>query len=267
MSESIRDILTAPEAIKVNQDPRGIQGCKVYDNGDHEIYNKPLYDGTTAVLLLNKGQETANITVTWDKIGLSGEQMVRDLWERKDLGYFTDSYTAKNLSQHGVMFIKVGTTGPKLPASEPLPLDKYTITTSGRTYLSDLYYIWKNGNHPKKDTNHNDNRITINGVIYNKGLGCVGDTKVMYKLNKRAESFKAFAGLDDSYDGNGKGRFRIYNEDFFGNRVIFDSGEMNKHSLAKQINLNVKGIDCLLLVFEGENVLGNWADAQVIGNN
>lgn len=28
-------------------------------------------------------------------IGLSGRQPVRDLWQRKDLGVFTDSFTAK----------------------------------------------------------------------------------------------------------------------------------------------------------------------------
>jgi alpha-galactosidase len=242
MSESVRDILTAPEVIKVNQDPRGIQGYKVYDNGDHEIYNKPLQDGTTAVLLLNK------------------------LWAREDLGYFIDSFTAKNISQHGVMFMKVGSAGPELPAPAPVSLDKYTVTKSGITYLSDLYYIWKNDNHPKKDRNYNDKRITINGVIYNKGLGCSSDTKVMYKLNKRGDRFKAFVGLDDSYEGNDTGIFRIYNEDFFGNRILFDSGEMHKRSLAKQIDLNVKGIDCLLLVFEGENIPGNWGDARVTSN-
>jgi alpha-galactosidase len=250
----------------VNQDPRGIQGYKVYDNGDHEIYNKPLQDGTTAVLLLNKGEETTDITVTWEKIGLSGKQKVRDLWAREDLGYFIDSFTAKNISQHGVMFMKVGSAGPELPGPDPVSLDKYTVTKSGITYLSDLYYIWKNDNHPKKDRNYNDKRITINGVIYNKGLGCSSDTKVMYKLNKRGDRFKAFVGLDDSYEGNDTGIFRIYNEDFFGNRILFDSGEMHKRSLAKQIDLNVKGIDCLLLVFEGENIPGNWGDARVTSN-
>ncbi len=93
MSESVIQTLTAPEPIAVNQDPRGIQGYKVYDNGDHEIYNKPLADGTTAVLILNKGQQPADITLTFDKIGLNGAQPVRDLWTRKDLGRFRDSFT------------------------------------------------------------------------------------------------------------------------------------------------------------------------------
>ncbi|MHC4271817.1 MAG: NPCBM/NEW2 domain-containing protein, partial [Planctomycetota bacterium] len=182
------------------------------------------------------------------------------------LGHFTDHYMAENLGQHGIILIKVGSAGPELAGPVPVSFDKYTVTKSGTTYLSDLYYIWKNGNHPKKDRNFNGERITINGVIYNKGIGCMDDTKVMYKLNKKADLFKAFVGLDDSYDGNSTGRFRIYNEDFFGNRVLFDSGDMHKRSLAKQIDLNVKGIDCLLLVFEGEDVFGSWGEVQVTAN-
>lgn len=264
MSDSVKNILTAPEVIKVNQDPRGIQGYKVYDNGDHEIYNKPLQDGTTAVLLLNKSPQNANITITWDKIGLSGSQKVRDLWAREDLGYYTDSYTAYNLPQHGLMLIKAGSVGPLLPAPAPVSPDKYMVAKSGTTYLSELYYIWKNGNGPRSDTNYNNNPITINGITYNKGLGCKGNTKIMYKLNNKADSFKAVVGLDDSYSGSIAGRFSIYNEDLFGNRVLFDSGNMYKGSSAKHIDLDVRGVKCLLLVFEGDNALGDWANAQAI---
>lgn len=86
---------------------------------------------------------------------------------------------------------------------------------------------------------------------------------MMYKLNNAA-LFRAVVGLDDSYSGDGTGRFRVFNEDLFGNRVLFDSGRMSKDSPAKSINLDVKGVKCLLLVFEGRNVLGNWANARVI---
>jgi len=263
MSDTARDILTAPEVIAVNQDPRGIQGYKIHDGGDIEIYNKPLHDGTTAVLLLNKGSENADITVTWDKIMLSGKQKVRDLWAREDLGDYKDSYTAENVLQHGHQLIRVGSIGAPLPTPEPVPVDKYTVNNSGITYLSDLYYVWKNNNGPNSDKNGNGNQITINGVTYDKGLGCRGTTKVMYKLNN-ATLFSAVIGLDDSYSGDRTGRFRVFNEDLFGNRVLFDSGRMSKDSPAKSIDLDVKGVKCLLLVFEGRNVLGNLADARVI---
>ncbi len=264
MSDAVKNVLTAPEVIKVNQDPRGIQGYKVHDDGDHEIYNKPLQDGTTAVLLLNKGSAPADITVTWDKIGLSGRQKVRDLWARKDLGSHTYSYTAANLPRHGHMLLKIGTTGPPLAAPKPLSPDRYMVTKTGTTYLGDLCYIWKSGNAPKTDKNYNNDPITINGKTYDKGLGCRGRSRVMYKLNNKADTFKAVVGLDDSYNADGTGRFRVYNEDFFGNRKLFDSGKMSKDSPAKTIDLDVTGVKCLLLVFEGDKVAGNWANARAL---
>ena len=128
MTDNVKQILTAAEVVRVNQDPRGIQGYKVYDNGDHEVYNKPLHDGTTAVLLLNKGSKAADITIEWNKIGLSGSQKVRDLWGRKNLGQFKDSFTAGDVPQHGVMFIKIGSKGPMLPAPQPLSPDRSFIS-------------------------------------------------------------------------------------------------------------------------------------------
>jgi len=267
MSDSVREILTAPEVIAVNQDPRGIQGYKIYDNGDQEVYNKPLRDGTTAVLLLNKGSKPADVTVTWDQVGLVGRQKVRDLWAREDLGYHADSFTARDLPQHGHKLIKVGATGPQLSGPAPMPADKYMVTKSGATYLSDLYYIWKRGNAPKSDKNYNDAAITINGRTYGKGLGFMGSSKVMYKVNGRAEGFKAVVGLDDSYTGGETGRFRVYNEDPFGNRVLYDSGRMERGDASKIIDLDIKGVKCLQLAFEGKNVLGNWANARAIAKD
>jgi hypothetical protein len=145
-----------------------------------------------------------------------------------------------------------------------VPLEKYAVTKSGSTYLSDLYYVWKNNNGPVSDKNYAGDAITIKGVKYDKGLGCRGNTKVMYKLNQKASRFRAVVGLDDAYTGEGRGRFRVLNEDFFGNRVLFDSGFMVKGDAAKSLDLEVKGINCLLLVFEGQSVLGNWAEAQAL---
>ncbi len=267
MSDSVRKILTAPEVIAVNQDARGIQGYKVYDSGDKEIYNKPLHDGTTAVLLLNKGREPADITVSWDKIGLSGRQKVRDLWARTDVGHFTNSFTARELPQHGHRLIKVGSAGPPLDAPKPVPPHEYMVTGSGGTYLSDLYYIWRRGNSPNSDKNYNDDVIVIDGTEYNKGLGCKGNTRVMYKLNGKARRFKTTVALDDSYEGGETGRFRIYNEDFFGNRVLFDSGKMERDAPPKVVDLDVTGVEILLLSFEGKDVPGNWADARAIAAN
>jgi len=265
MPVSTRDVLTAPEVLKVNQDARGVQGYKVYDNGDQEIYNKPLEDGTTAVLLLNKNSQPASITVTWDLIGLSGRQKVRDLWRRKDLGYYSDSFTAEDLGQHGHVLLKVGSKGDPLRTPEAVSVDKYSVTQQGRTYLSDLYYIWRSGNAPEYDRNFGGKPIVIDGTTFDRGFGCKATSKIMFKLNGAADRFKAVIGLDPAYHGVEAISFKVRNEDPIGpDSILYDSGKMTKGDPSKVIDIDVRGIDCLILAIEGKQALGNWADACVV---
>jgi hypothetical protein len=210
MSEETWRVLTAPELIAVNQDRRGVQGYKVLAEGDHEVYNKPLADGTTAVLLLNKGRQKTDLTVRWDRIGLTGKQPVRDLWARADLGEFEGSFTAQDLGEHEHRMIKVGRPGPPLPAPAPMPLEKYTVTRPGETCLSDLYYIWKSGNTPVYDAAFGGEAIRIAGRTFHKGLGVKGKCAVMFKVNGRAERFRATVALDPSCPEEVKGRFRVF---------------------------------------------------------
>ena len=267
MSDETRKVLTAPELIAVNQDRRGIQGYKVLNEDGREVYNKPLADGTTAVLLLNKRREKASITVRWNQIGLEGEQPVRDLWAREDLGEFEDSFTARDLGEHEHKMIKVGRPGPLLPAPDPMPLEKYTVTHEGTTYLSDLYYIWKRGNAPAYDAAFGGGPIRVAGRTFSKGIGTKGKCAVMFKVAGRADRFRATVALDDSSGDDAKGRFRVHNEDFFANKVLWDSGHMTKDSVAKEIDIELRDVQCLMLVFEGKEALGNWVDARVINES
>jgi alpha-galactosidase len=267
MSDKVRKVLTAPELIAVNQDRRGIQGYKIFDEAGCEVYNKPLSDGTTAVLLLNKGRKKAAITARWDKIGLSGNQPVRDLWARKDLGEFKDSFTAHDLGEHEHRMIKVGRPGSPVPTPEPMPLEKYTVTRQGATYLSDLFYIWKAGNAPVYNATYTGDPITTTGQTFKKGLGCKSKCAVMFKVDGRADCLYAIVAIDKSSREDAKGRFRVYNEDFFANRVLWDSREMTKDSPAKEVNIELKDVHCLMLVFDGNEAFGNWADVLVISES
>jgi len=253
--------------IAVNQDPRGVQGYIIFNRDECEIYNKPLADGTTAVMLLNKGREAADVTVHWEEIGLSGRQPVRDLWARRDLGEFNGHFTAQGLTQHEHRMIKVGRPGPLLPLPEPLPLDKYTVTRAGETLLSDLYYIWKAHNGPVYNTTFNGDPIIIGGRTFKKGFGCKAKSAFMFKVNGRADRFQAMVAIDKSSPDDAKGRFRVYNEDFFANKVLWDSRDMTANSPAKEIDIGLKDVQCLMLVFDGNKSLGNWADARVFAES
>jgi alpha-galactosidase len=107
MSPETRDILANREVIAVDQDPLGVQGRRVRDDGAHEVWMKPLADGSRAVILFNRGSEPAEIAVSWDEIGLSkGRASVRDLWKNQDLGSFAGGYKGK-AEPHGVAMIRV----------------------------------------------------------------------------------------------------------------------------------------------------------------
>ncbi len=108
MSSETRDILTNKEMIAVDQDPLGIQGHRVRKDGEQEIWSKQLSDGSRAVALLNRGAGEQEMTANWTDIGYpeSLSAQVRDIWNHKDLGKKSGSFSA-TVPSHGVVVIKV----------------------------------------------------------------------------------------------------------------------------------------------------------------
>jgi alpha-galactosidase len=108
MSPDTHDILTNAEVIAVDQDPLGIQGRRIRDEGAKEMWMKPLADGSRAVILFNRGTEPGDISVTWEELGLfaGAQAQVRDLWKKTDLGVFTKRYETK-VDPHGVVMLRV----------------------------------------------------------------------------------------------------------------------------------------------------------------
>jgi hypothetical protein len=65
MSPEVREILLNQEVISVNQDPLGRQGKKIRDDGDLEVWSKPLQGEGRAVILFNRGKADATSSVSW----------------------------------------------------------------------------------------------------------------------------------------------------------------------------------------------------------
>src|SRR3984957_1576406 len=88
MRPEIRDILTDKEVIAVDQDSLGREGDRVWKNGDLEVWAKQLVDGSRAVVLLNRGNAEARISVNWQDLGYPEHlsASVRDLWQHRDIG-------------------------------------------------------------------------------------------------------------------------------------------------------------------------------------
>lgn len=108
-------LLANPEVIAVDQDPLGQQGRRVTSTGSItrgpnadvcEVWARPLANGSMAVGLFNRGRKDAIVDISWRKLGLTGPQSVRDLWQRRDLGRFDDRYSAM-IPSHGTAMLKL----------------------------------------------------------------------------------------------------------------------------------------------------------------
>ena len=89
MSKQTINILTNKEIIALNQDPLVYQARRLVDNGDLEVWAKPLVStmsGKVAVALLNRSNETKKISFDLDTVGIDIAEgyTYRDIWAKKD---------------------------------------------------------------------------------------------------------------------------------------------------------------------------------------
>jgi alpha-galactosidase len=100
-------LLTNDEVLDVDLDPLGKAASRVWKSHKLEVWSRPLSDGSRAVALFNRGMKPYSVTARWSDIGVTGRRRVRDLWLKKDLGEFENSYTV-TVPRHGAMMIRVG---------------------------------------------------------------------------------------------------------------------------------------------------------------
>lgn len=99
--------LTNKDVIAVNQDSLGIMGFKFSDEGNIEIWAKPLADGDWAVAFINMGRTSAKIEFDWSKHKI--EDAMHNRWVDPD----KDQYKITDLFNH----VDFGTTENNLNAS------------------------------------------------------------------------------------------------------------------------------------------------------
>ncbi len=105
------NVLCNREVIAVDQDPLGKQARIARRNEEELILIKPLADGSQAVGLFNLGEFPREISVTWEELGLSQAQRVRDLWPQSDLGVF-ETGISRRIARHGVLLVRLWNVNP-----------------------------------------------------------------------------------------------------------------------------------------------------------
>lgn len=103
-----REILFNDEVIAINQDhtPQG----RPLTEGDLTVWTRALSGGSIAVVLYNEEDDPKSIGFDSEMIGLGAAVSisVRDLWEHKDLGPFTDGkFEAVSVAPHQALAFRV----------------------------------------------------------------------------------------------------------------------------------------------------------------
>ena len=94
LDEFTLSLLTNDEVLEVDQDPLGKAALRVAKAGDSKsgprTWGRP--QGRGAVQPRRRPKTT--VTVKWSDLGITGKQVVRDLWRQKDLGTFEGQFSA-----------------------------------------------------------------------------------------------------------------------------------------------------------------------------
>jgi len=93
MDDFCLETLKNRELIAVNQDALVKAARRIQDDGQSNVFVKPLLDGY-AVGLYNRSSQSRRIGFTWDELGLPAEAdlRLRDLWKHQDLGIYQGAY-------------------------------------------------------------------------------------------------------------------------------------------------------------------------------
>lgn len=108
MSDSARNTIMNKEIIEIDQDKSGIQGdvVKEFNDGQLQIWYKPLADGSVALALFNRSDIDNEITVNFTDLKMAAKCKVRDIWNNKDFTNVKEKYTSK-VKAHEAVILKI----------------------------------------------------------------------------------------------------------------------------------------------------------------
>jgi alpha-galactosidase len=106
MSADTRDVLTDKEVLAIDQDPRGVPGNRVMQEGPIQLWARPLADGSTAVALVNTLNHALDAKLDFKALGLYGPVAARDVWRHRDLGMIDEQHEFE-VPSLGVVLLKV----------------------------------------------------------------------------------------------------------------------------------------------------------------
>ncbi|MCG6568431.1 alpha-galactosidase, partial [Tessaracoccus sp. ZS01] len=124
MEPWVRELLTNPRVIEIDQDWSGEIGTRLRHNGDEDVWVKQMEDGSTAVLLINRGTEARTISVDPAEVGRpdGASQQVTDVWSGRAYAA-SDAVRARVAGHDAALFVIGAPTQQDLEAMTTLETD------------------------------------------------------------------------------------------------------------------------------------------------
>ena len=118
MSKETIEIITNKDIIALNQSSFVYQARRLVDNGELEVWAKPLIStisGEIAVALLNRSKNNETITFSLNSVGLdaSKEYTIKDLWTKEAYPPSTQREITREVAGHGIVVLRI--KGESLP--------------------------------------------------------------------------------------------------------------------------------------------------------
>ena len=98
-------ILLNKEIIAIDQDPLGKAAERVVNEAGHQVFVRPLANGSHAVAILNSGDKAQRLSVSFKQLGLTGKYTVRDVWQHRDIARGATKWGGKGQAHETKVFV------------------------------------------------------------------------------------------------------------------------------------------------------------------
>ena len=98
-------ILLNKEIIAIDQDPLGKAAERVVNEAGHQVFVRPLANGSHAVAILNSGDKAQRLSVSFKQLGLMGKYTVRDVWQHRDIARGATKWGGKVQAHETKVFV------------------------------------------------------------------------------------------------------------------------------------------------------------------
>ncbi|MGL1934209.1 MAG: NPCBM/NEW2 domain-containing protein [Fibrobacterales bacterium] len=164
---------------------------------------------------------------------------------------------------------------PPLTQSSSSIISSSSSIISDTIYLSDLQstitYLSEPSNDIEYDKNFKGRLISLNEIIYPKGIVLYEDSQIDFHLDKKWDVFEAVIGMDDKYGDNdlqSNVHMIATFEVILDGRSVYTSPELRIFSNSIRLKIDVKNVSTISLrtdeTYHGLNSYVTWADAKVI---